>query len=115
MRAGFWGEIDAQLDRIEREGHLLSGVLAALNDADEYPEVAEYIAGAKDPAARALFGGGGGDRTLRESLRMAGWSIMWSQSPYFYVAQNAAGERLTYCEGDVYAGIAAGAPIGVGL
>ena len=107
----FWTEIDAQLDRIEREGQTVAGVLAVLNDADAYPEVAAYVAGSRDASARALFGGGGGDRTLRESLRAAGWRVVWSEAAYFYVARNAAGELLTYCEGDVAAGVAFGAGV----
>jgi len=54
----------------------------------------------------------GGDLRFAAALRdNGGWSLIWSQSSLFYVVRNDAnGDLLTYCEGDVSTGIAYGAP-----
>lgn len=96
----FWTRIDKALDAIGDEAapaDTFAKVKAAL-DADGNPDNSEA-------AAPAFFAGSGGDRTLREALRKAGWRCIWSEASYFYVMQHpGTGETLTYIEGDVYEG-----------
>lgn len=87
----FWTNVDKCLDEIEK-ARTSDAVIATLN---EYFSVS---------AGDAFFGGSGGDRTLWDSLEKAGWSIVWAEAVYFYMAKNQSGEILTYIEGDVYRG-----------
>jgi len=50
----------------------------------------------------AFFPGGGGEDTLRDALRAAGWRVLWSEASYHYVAHHpVSGDWLHYVEGDV--------------
>lgn len=88
----FWKIIDAQLDTIE----------------DMKPDTFEGIrqimpTAPGESAAPAFFGGSGGDRNLWSALSVAGWVRTWSEASYHYKAMHpATGERITYCEGDIY-------------
>lgn len=52
----------------------------------------------------AFFGGSGGDDTLSDALKQAGWRYVWSEAAYWWAMRSPAGEILTYVEGDVYRG-----------
>lgn len=55
----------------------------------------------------AFYSGGNDGGSLAEDLAPAGWSLIWSEEggDYFYVIEHEeTGDRLTYIEGDVYAG-----------
>lgn len=98
--AGFWDEIKAQLARISK-AKTADEVIAILND-DQYTEAREY--GAHNTGPDAFFGGSGGDDSLMSALSAAGWSIVWAEASYYYVAKAPNGDLLTYVEGDVFKG-----------
>lgn len=95
----FWAEVNTCLDELET-ARTADAVIDGLN--------AHFFPNPGDPdspgCGDAFFPGSGGDRTLLESLSAAGWTVVWAEAPYFYVARNAGGELLTYIEGDVYRG-----------
>ena len=87
----FWDNVDRALDEIESATNV-EAVITTLN-------------GRFSPSSGdAFFPGSGGDRQLLDALRIAGWTVVWAEAPYFYVARDAAGALLTYIEGDVYRG-----------
>jgi len=109
---GFWVEINAQLDRVEREAPTRAAEVCAILDGPEYHTVlaerglapVAAAAGRTEPR-RSFFAGSGGDRSLFSALHKAGWSIVWSEASYYYVAQHPiSGDVLTYIEGDVLEG-----------
>lgn len=87
----FWTEVGTCLDELETAS-TADAVIDGLN--------AHFSPSCGD----AFIGGSGGDRQLLDSLRVAGWKIIWSEAPYYYLVRNASGELLTYIEGDVYRG-----------
>lgn len=95
MRDKFWAAIDVALDEIENTSSV-DEVIDILNR-----HFAEEWAHATD--GEAFFPGSGGERQLDDALNR-GWSIVWSEAPYYYVARDPAGGLLTYIEGDVYRG-----------
>ena len=87
----FWDSVNRALDEIE-SATTAEAVIIALN-------------GRFSPSSGdAFFPGSGGDRQLLDALRIAGWTVVWAEAPYFYVAGDASGALLTYIEGDVYRG-----------
>ncbi|MGB3327651.1 MAG: hypothetical protein WBA46_01790 [Thermomicrobiales bacterium] len=90
----FWQIIDEQLDTIERD---------RINTYEGIKTIMPTTPG--ESAAPAFFGGSGGDRSLFESLSIAGWVQTWSEASYYYVATHPdTGDTLTYIEGDIYPG-----------
>ena len=87
----FWTNVDQCLDLLEW-AQTADAVISILNE--------HFLVSAGD----AFFGGSGGDRSLLSSLEKAGWRTIWTEAHYYYVAQNDAGEVITYIEGDVYRG-----------
>jgi len=87
----FWSEVSTCLDELET-ATTTDAVINGLNK--------HFSPSSGD----AFFGGSGGDRQLLDSLRTAGWTTIWAEAPYYYVARNSAGELITYVEGDVYRG-----------
>jgi hypothetical protein len=104
----FWEQIDHQLDRIVSDRpDTFDGVRAILLDT-RYDEIQRdrNLNGLREfnPDA-AFFAGSGGEATLRDSLRDAGWVVTWSKASYCYgMRHHATGETLTYIEGDVLRG-----------
>ena len=96
MIQAFWESIGNALDEIEKA----SSVDQVIDVLDRY--FAEDWSHAS--AGDAYFPGSGGDRQLNEALRNAGWTIVWAEAPYYYVARARSGQLLTYIEGDVYRG-----------
>lgn len=92
----FWATADTCLDELEN-AKTADAVIDTLNK--HFPPGESM-----DANASAFFPASGGDRQLMDSLFVAGWTLAWSQAPYFYVVRNGNGELLTYIEGDVYRG-----------
>lgn len=55
-------------------------------------------------AGDGFFAGSGGDKTVSEALRTAGWTTVWEESSIYYTMRAPDGSRITYCEGDIYRG-----------
>lgn len=92
----FWESVESSLDEI-----------AKATDIDQVVDVLNrYFAEdwSHSCAGDAFFPGSGGDRQLKEALQTAGWTIVWAEAPYYYVARARSGQLLTYIEGDVYRG-----------
>lgn len=98
MSDPFWTNVNDSLDTIETDRpDTAAGVVNILND---------YSA---PSAGDAFFPGSGGDRQLIDALRPAGWSVVWAEASYYYVARHdVSDETLTYIEGDVYIGARVG-------
>jgi hypothetical protein len=97
MPQGFWPQITHQLERIvEEKPSTFEQIREILNDP-AYTAISERPAGDS-----AFFAGSGGDATLYEALRLAGWQVGRYQATYHYVmSNNLTGEEITYIEGDV--------------
>lgn len=63
-----------------------------------------YGPGRGGATSDAYFAGSGGDRTVNEALRTAGWTTIWAESPLYYVKQAPDGSTVTYIEGDICRG-----------
>lgn len=97
----FWNSINKALDAIREDKP------ATFNDVRDILHTygdPDHVGRFGDDAA--FFGGSGGDRTLLEALRKAGWHVVWSESSYYYaVFHQDSNELLSYIEGDVERGI----------
>lgn len=104
--SGFWAQIDHQLERIATEGASFDDVREVLLDERYDAIVIENSRnGARDFGTDgAFFAGSGGDASLRDALKRAGWRIVQYEAAYYYVVRSTAGDHLTYCEGDVLRG-----------
>lgn len=105
MPAGFWRQIDHQLDRIATERpNTFAEVRAILHDP-ACTEVARYVGtdGARRFDERSgFFAGSGGDRTLLDSLVEASWEVVEMTASYHYRLRHPdSGSALTYTEGDI--------------
>ena len=94
--SAYWSGIGAGLERIGAERpDTFAGVKAIL---DTMP------GGDESACGDAFFGGSGGDLSLRDALREAGWRTVWVKATYWWAMVSPAGEAVTYVEGDVYEG-----------
>lgn len=91
----FWAGVDACIDKI-----------ATARTVDEVITILNHYF--PPSSGDAFFGGSGGDRQVIDALRAAGWTIVWAEAVYYFVAKDHAGDLLTYIEGDVYRGDARG-------
>jgi len=92
----FWESVGRSLDEI-----------AKVSTVEEVIEVLNrYFAQdwSHATSGTAFFPGSGGDRQLTEGLRAAGFTVVWAEASYYYVARDRQGAYLTYMEGDVYRG-----------
>ncbi|MFB7890358.1 hypothetical protein ACFCZ3_20130 [Cellulosimicrobium cellulans] len=98
----FWECVDAQLAAV-RTATTFDEVKAALDT--NAPRGKDDPNGDYDKTGqpdRAFFPGSGGEATLRDALRAAGWRVLWAEASYHYVAHHpASGDWLHYIEGDV--------------
>ncbi|MFD6470799.1 hypothetical protein [Streptomyces goshikiensis] len=86
--------------------------LAELESARSAEDVLRILSHDRNPygpdrggrAGDAYFAGSGGDRTVNEALRTAGWTTVWAEAPYYYVKRAPDGSLITYIEGDIYRG-----------
>jgi hypothetical protein len=85
----FWQQIDTQLTRCRTAA-----------SADEVIA----ILGGKEAASvgDAFFAGSGGDGSIAEALRTAGWSVVWMHADYHWKMAAPDGSSLVYVEGDIY-------------
>lgn len=107
MTTGFWDAIHAQLTEL-RTAATANDVLRILS-RERCPDEELRRDGIGD--ADGFFAGGGGDGTVRKSLRAAGWTTVWSEAWYYYVMQAPNGDRITYVEGDIYRGVPRWTPV----
>jgi hypothetical protein len=90
----YWGAYEATLARIRSEKPDTFAALKAVLDSFE------------PPSSGDAFFPDGADDTLAEALEDAGWHIHFAEATYVYYAQHSTtNARLTYVEGDIYAGI----------
>lgn len=84
----FWAHIDTQLEALKTVG-----------SADE-------VIAVLDPPSSgdAFFAGSGGDGSVADSLRDAGWTTAVYEADYYWVMKAPNGDLITYVEGDVYRG-----------
>jgi len=97
--SGYWQGVEAGLARISEEKPQTFAEVKAILDT--------LPGGDTDNAcdrAGAFFGGSGGDLSLGEALRDAGWRGVWSEASYYWCKRSTTGGLLTYVEGDVYEG-----------
>ena len=97
----FWEVIDAQLAEISTSADTFDKVKSALDNRRGYTN-----AHGDFPVplghSHAFFAGSGGDKSVSDALRGAGWHLLWSKASYHYAMQHpVTGEILTYTEGDV--------------
>lgn len=82
--------------------------LAELTAATSATKVAEILCAERNPyghetiTAQGFFAGGGGDDTVRDALRQAGWRTVWAEASYYYAMRAPDGSVITYIEGDIY-------------
>lgn len=103
----FWAQIDHQLLRImTNRPTSFDQVRAVLLDECYDSVLADVnLNGARSfDDDTAFFAGSGGEKTLNEALRYAGWYGIGWRAPYFYAMSHDSGDILTYIEGDVLRG-----------
>ena len=83
----FWEAIDAQL--------------ALLTKAATAADVIKILGGAGE---KAFFAGSGGDGTVFDALRDAGWATETYEASYYWCLKAPNGDLISYVEGDVYVG-----------
>ncbi|MGW6202131.1 hypothetical protein ACWF9B_00530 [Streptomyces sp. NPDC055089] len=77
--------------------------LQELRTAKSADDVLRILANDKGPN-RGFFGGSGGDETVSEALRTAGWELVWAESSLYYTMRAPDGSMITYIEGDILRG-----------
>ncbi len=90
---GFWATIKTQLGECEHAGSADDVILATERNPYDDPTIT---------GAPAFFAGSGGDDSLMEALRTAGWTVTWAEAPYHYKMQAPDGSAITYVEGDIF-------------
>lgn len=93
----FWDVVNAQLAELSTATAAEDVIRTLAHDRNPYGPDATS-------AADAFFAGSGGDNTVLESLRAAGWRVVWAEGSHYYVAQAPDGSVITYIEGDIYRG-----------
>ncbi|MYR95485.1 MULTISPECIES: hypothetical protein [unclassified Streptomyces] len=91
MSKKFWEMIATQLDALE-----------SAQSADDVLRILRVVPGVS--AGDGFFEGSGGDRTVWDSLRKAGWVQIWAKAAYYYAMRAPDGSAITYIEGDIYRG-----------
>lgn len=97
--SSFWELVRAQLDEVRREAKTADDVLRIMS-SERNPYGSDWDGQAGD----GFFAGSGGDDTLWGALVEAGWTVVWSESNIYWVAQAPNGDKVTYIEGDIYRG-----------
>jgi hypothetical protein len=93
----FWAVVDAQLAELRTAG--TAGDVLRILATDRNPYGDPSITGAP-----AFFAGSGGDGSVGDALRAAGWRVTWAEASYYYSMRAPDGSEITYIEGDVYPG-----------
>jgi hypothetical protein len=82
---------------------LIAEQLHELRNARNADDVLRILA-SEGRVAPGFFGGSGGDETVSEALRTAGWTTVWAESAIYYTMRAPDGSMITYIEGDIYQG-----------
>lgn len=98
MNGDFWAVIADQLNDLKSAKNA-DDVIRILSH-ERNPHGPEWDGADGD----GFFAGSGGDGTVQEVLRSAGWTVTWSRAWYWYVMQAPDGSSITYVEGDIYRG-----------
>ena len=87
----FWPEYGAALARVRDE------------QPDTFPALKAILDGFQPPSSGDAFFPGGGDDTLADALRDAGWTLKFFGDAFVYKAKYpTTGACLHYIEGDLY-------------
>ena len=86
----FWAHIDSQISQ-----------LRTAKTADEVLAICPPTTVAD---GAGFFAGSGGDATVLDALREAGWTVVDWRATYYWCAQAPDGSLITYVEGDLYQG-----------
>lgn len=100
MTDTFWATVKTQLAELQ-SAQSADDVIRTLGP-DRHPNGPEFDG--MDTAAEGFFAGSGGDDTVWDALRAAGWAQVWAEAAYFYVMRAPDGSMITYIEGDIYRG-----------
>lgn len=96
MTDPFWTTIREQLDELTKAKSADDVLRVLIEERNPY--------GPGTSSAPGFFAGSGGDDTVMEALREAGWEIVWSEAAYHYCMRAGDGSTITYVEGDIYPG-----------
>lgn len=90
----YWDNVTTALDKIRDNGDTVDAVMTILK---------EHFA---PSSTEAFCDGSGGDRGLIDVLtsERTDWELVWYDANYYWCVQDAAGDRLSYIEGDVERG-----------
>ncbi|MFI5867147.1 hypothetical protein [Streptomyces sp. NPDC051546] len=77
--------------------------LQELRTAKNADDVLRILA-SEGTTAPGFFGGSGGDETVSDALRTAGWEQVWAESSLYYTMRAPDGSMITYIEGDILRG-----------
>lgn len=94
----FWSTVNTQLDELTHA--TTAQQVVDILSRERCPLGQDVIATDAD----GFFAGSGGDRTVSESLRAAGWLLVWSEASYYWVMIAPDQTTITYIEGDIYLG-----------
>jgi hypothetical protein len=87
----FWANIDRQIAELE-EAKTADDVLRIC------PRIPDVSSG------HGFFEGSGGDKTVDDALRTAGWTVVWWGASYHWRMRAPDATEITYIEGDLYRG-----------
>lgn len=93
----FWAEVDAQLTELKTAATAADVLRICATDKNPYGD--PHIS-----SSPAFFAGGGGDDSVMDALREAGWVVTWAEADYHYTMKAPDGTYITYVEGDIYEG-----------
>lgn len=97
MTNDFWAKVRAQLTELEAAKSAAAVVRILSKERNPYGDPTMV-------AGDGFFAGSGGDGTVKDALREAGWVPVWSEAPYHYCMKAGDGSTITYVEGDIYVG-----------
>ena len=100
MNDPFWAAVREQL--AELRGAKSADDVIRILSPDRNPYGPDWDG--MDSAADGFFVGSGGDDTVFDALRDAGWERLWMRAGFFYAMEAPDGSRITYIEGDIYKG-----------
>ncbi|MFJ5984449.1 hypothetical protein [Lentzea sp. NPDC092896] len=93
---GFWEVIGDQLHELESASSAADVVGILSHERNPY--------GSGTTGGDGFFAGSGGDDTVQDALRTAGWEYEWYDARYHFCMRAPDGSLITYVEGDIYLG-----------
>lgn len=91
---GFWKVIEQQISELKTATTSEDVIRILANERDPY--------GNGGGGTDAFFAGSGGDESVLMALREAGWRLMAGGDQYHYTMKAPNGDKIEYCEGDIY-------------